>query len=75
MAKYGSKRTGGGGTSQQNASGTPGMTPGGSGGTKATYRGQPSSTGEKGFMGPATNTPNEMRDLSGDMQKFPKNRK
>ncbi|MDB4306179.1 hypothetical protein N9980_01275 [bacterium] len=57
---YGSKSTGGGGTMTQQASGTPGMTPGGAGGTKATYSGQPTATGEKGSMGPG-GTPNMLK--------------
>ena len=68
----GSRRTSGGGTNQQNAAGTPGLTPGGDGGTMATYRGQPTATGERGSMGNATNTPNEMKDFKGDHHMFPK---
>lgn len=57
---YGSKKTSGGGTGQQAASGTPGMTPGGAGGTKAAYAGQPSATGETAHMG-GIETPNELK--------------
>ena len=57
---YGSKKTSGGGTATQQASGTPGMTPGGTGGTKATYSGQPTATGEKGTMG-GMSTPNMLK--------------
>ena len=69
---YGSKRTKGGGTKQQNASGTPGLTPGGDGGTTAAYRGQPTSTGERGSMGPC-GSPNELRDNPKEMSHFPMN--
>lgn len=57
---YGSKRTGGGGTATQQASGTPGLTPGGDGGSKATYSGQPTATGERGSMG-GCQTPNMLQ--------------
>jgi len=60
---YQSKKTSGGGSGRQQASGTPGLTPGGAGGTQATYRGQPSGTGERGQMGPC-GTPNELQELT-----------
>jgi hypothetical protein len=67
---YGSKKTSGGGTMTQQASGTPGMTPGGSGGTTAAYSGQPTSTGEKGSMGPG-GTPNQLKCNSSETEGNP----
>lgn len=57
---YGSKQTSGGGTATQQAAGTPGLTPGGTGGTRASYSGQPTATGEKGSMG-SLSTPNMLK--------------
>lgn len=70
---YGSSKTSGGGTQTQLAAGTPGMTPGGGGpgGTRKTYSGQPSATGEMGTMGGGVDTPNQLQCNSKEKEHFP----
>ena len=68
---YGSKTNRGGGKAGPVSTGVEGLTPGGTGGTKAIESGQPSNTGETSMRG-GIQTPNEFRDPAGAYSKFPK---